>query len=449
MTGSSDIGAFDVHDAPAQGFCRDCDHVIDLPACDSASIERCPRCHSPRLVMAPGLFFLTIAHVDCDAFFANIEKRDRPELRNRPVAVGGVGKRGVVAAACYLARTWGIRSAMPMATARRLCPELVTLPPDREKYAREGARIAAMMRDITPLVERISIDEAFLDLSGTERLHGAPPALMLARLARRVERETGLTISIGLSFNKFLAKMASDLDKPRGFAVIAHAQAQNFLDALKIEDLWGVGAAAAQTLKRHGIATVKDLRERDRTWLLARFGKWGLHLHDLAHGIDRRPVVPHHEPKSISTETTFAEDVADAPSLKATLWHLSRKVMQRALKKGKGGHVVTVKVRLANFETHTAQTRLNEPTLLAGRIYAAALPLMERLRQGRACRLIGCGIAELVDMDEDMLTRSLDARTEKLARAELAMERLRKRFGAAAIDKGIGLSRQRPEKRKA
>ncbi len=444
MTGSSDTRILSERDAPVQGFCRDCDHILDLPGNSAASaMDRCPRCHSPRVVMAPGLFALTVAHVDCDAFFANIEKRDRPDLRDKPVVVGGVGDRGVVAAACYLARTWGIRSAMPMVTARRLCPDLVVLPPDREKYAREGARIAAMMHEITPLVERISIDEAFLDLSGTERLHGVPPALILARLARRVERETGLTISIGLSFNKFLAKMASDLDKPRGFAVIDREGAQDFLDGLKVEELWGVGPAAARTLKKHGITTVRSLRERDKGWLLARFGKWGLHLYEVARGIDPRPVVPYHEPKSISAETTFAEDVADARMLKATLWHLSRKVMKRALKKGKGGHVVMVKVRLADFETHTAQTHLNEPTLLAGRIFAAALPLMERLRQGRACRLIGCGIAELVDMDEAMLTRSLDARAEKQARAELAMERLRARFGSAAIDKGLGLSGKR------
>ncbi len=420
--------------SPLQALCRDCDATLE--GAPAARVTRCPACGSPRLVRARGLFDLAIAHVDCDAFFASIEKRDNPDLRHRPVVVGG-GKRGVVAAACYLARTHGIRSAMPMPIARRLCPDLVIIPPDREKYEAESARIRRLMEQLTPLVETVSIDEAFLDLAGTTRLHGAPPAVMLARLARRVERETGLTISIGLSFNKFLAKMASDLDKPRGFAVIAPDRAQAFLDALKVDDLWGVGPAAARALRMHGIETVAQLRERRREWLIARFGRFGAHLFDVARGRDPRPVTPEHPTRSISAETTFAHDIDSLATLEGTLWRLCRKVMRRALDKGLAGHVVTAKLRHADFETHTARTRLSEPTLLAHRLFDAARPLIARLHQGRPVRLIGIGLADLVPVAPEQLATSLDARAARSARAELAAEALRRRFGDAAIDHGI------------
>jgi DNA polymerase-4 len=394
-------------------------------------------------VRAPGLFRLSIAHVDCDAFFASIEKRDNPALRDRPVVVGG-DERGVVAAACYVARTYGIRSAMPMRTARRLCPHLVVIPPNREKYAAESARIRRLMERLTPLVEAVSIDEAFLDLSGTARLHGAPPAVMLARLARQVEAETGLTISIGLSFNKFLAKMASDLDKPRGYAVIAPETATAFLDRLKVRDLWGVGPAAARALKMHGIETVPQLRARSREWLTARFGRLGAHLHDLARGHDPRPVTPEHPTRSISAETTFARDITDPRQLEAALWKLCRRVMRRALEKGLAGYVVTAKLRHADFETHTARARLSEPALLAPRLYAAARPLLRRLHAGRPVRLVGVGIAELVPVTPEQLATSLDARAARGARAELAAEALRRRFGDDIIDRGIALAPAAP-----
>ena len=420
----------------AAGFCRDC----DAPASEGA--ERCSACGSPRLVIDPEVFELGIAHVDCDAFFASIEKRDRPELRDRPVVVGG-GRRGVVAAACYIARTWGIRSAMPVAHALRLCPDLVVIPPDKDRYAREGRKIREIMLRFTPLVEPVSVDEAFLDLSGTERLHGAPPAVVLARLARLVERETGLTISIGLSYNKFLAKMASDLDKPRGYSVISKAGARAFLDSLRVRDLWGVGPASAKALERHGIRSVRQLAGRDRGWLVARFGRLGAHLHDLARGHDPRPVTPEHETKSVSAETTFEEDVRALPELEGILWKMARKVMKRAMEKGLAGHVVTVKLRRADFVMHTASTRLDEPTLLAGRIFRAARPLLRRLHDGTPCRLVGVGISQLVEADERLLTSSLDERTAREARAELAAERLRRKFGDGAVDLGMGLSGRR------
>jgi len=414
----------------AGGFCRDCDAPV------MAGARRCPACGSPRLVSGAELFALTIAHVDCDAFFASIEKRDNPQLREMPVIVGG-GRRGVVAAACYVARTYGIHSAMPVGQAKKLCPDLVCIPPDKEKYATEGRKVRAIMRRFTPLVEPISIDEAFLDLSGTERLHGAPPAVCLAHMARMVEGELGLGISIGLSFNKFLAKMASDLDKPRGFAVISRCGARAFLDGLRVDELWGVGPAAARALAKHGVRTVPQLRAREHGWLIARFGKLGAHLHALARGLDTRPVTPEHETKSISSETTFDADIAALPRLEAILWRLCNKVMERGLRKGLAGHRVTVKLKRADFTTRTASAHMDEAAVLAGRIFAAARPLLHKLHGGGPCRLIGVGISSLVEADAATLTGSLDARAARAAKAELAAHDLRRKFGGRAADFGL------------
>ena len=420
----------------AAGFCRDCDSPV------RAAADRCPACGSPRLVTAPGLFDLAIAHIDCDAFFASIEKRDDPAIADRPVIVGG-GRRGVVAAACYIARAYGVRSAMPMTRALKLCPQAVVIRPDHDKYRRESARIAAILESATPLVEMASIDEAYLDLSGTETLHGAPPAVVCARLARRIEGEVGITVSIGLSFNKFLAKMASDLEKPRGFSVISRAQAADFLAGLKVEELHGVGPAAARALAREGILTVAQLRERDARWLMRRFGRLGAHLYNLARGIDERPVQPAHERKSISAEHTFEEDIAARDALERELWRLCRKVMRRALDKGLAGRVVTLKLRSADFTTHTAQTRLSEPVALAVHTFPAARRLLAKLHDGGPCRLVGVGISELVEMTPEMLAHSLDERAARKARAELAGEALRRRFGEDAVDFGLGLSARR------
>ncbi len=414
------------------GFCRDCDAPLPSPA------RRCPACGSPRVVVAAELFDLAIAHVDCDAFFASIEKRDDPALMDKPVIVGG-GRRGVVAAACYIARVYGVRSAMPMTRALKLCPEAKVIRPDHDKYRRESARIAAILESATPLVEMASIDEAYLDLSGTQTLHGAPPAVMCARLARRIEREVGITVSIGLSFNKFLAKMASDLEKPRGFSVITRAGAADFLRGLGVEELHGVGPAAARALAREGIVTVAQLRERDARWMMRRFGRLGAHLFNLAHGIDERPVQPEHERRSISAEHTFEEDIAAREALERELWRLCRKVMRRALEKGLAGRVVTLKLRHADFSTHTTQTRLSEPVALAVHVFPAARRLLAKLHDGGPCRLIGVGISDLVEMTPEMLAQSLDERAAKKARAELAGEALRRRFGENAVDFGLGM----------
>ena len=259
-------------------FCRDC-----LADTDDRAI-RCSACRSPRLVRHPEAASLSIAHVDCDAFYATIEKRDDPTIADKPVIVGG-GKRGVVAAACYVARTYGIRSAMPMFEARQRCPDAVVIKPNMAKYVQVGREVRKAMFDLTPLVEPLSIDEAFLDLTGTERLHGMCPAKVLARFAVKVECELGITVSIGLSANKFLAKVASDLDKPRGFAVLGQAEAPAFLAEKPVGFIYGVGAVSAAKLAADGFRTIADLQRADERDLMRRYGEEGARLWRLARGI--------------------------------------------------------------------------------------------------------------------------------------------------------------------
>jgi DNA polymerase-4 len=289
---------------PLPGFCRDCFSPV------GPKTARCATCGSPRLIRHPELFRLGIAHLDCDAFYAAIEKRDDPSLADKPLIIGG-GKRGVVSTACYIARTYGVRSAMPMFQALKACPEAVVLPPAMDKYAAVGRQVRALMLALTPLVEPLSIDEAFLDLSGTERLHGAPPAITLARLARRIETELGITVSIGLSFGKFLAKVASDLEKPRGLSVIGRAEAIAFLSDKPVSLIWGVGKAMQARLAEDGIRTVGALQRMDEKELVRRYGAIGLRLAQLSRAEDDRAVDPSGEMKSISAETTFDSDLAD------------------------------------------------------------------------------------------------------------------------------------------
>src|SRR6056297_1343283 len=338
-------------------LCRDC-----LTRFDDA--RRCPACGSPRVASHPELWDLSIAHMDCDAFYASVEKRDNPDLADKPVIIGG-GRRGVVSTACYVARIRGVRSAMPMFQALKLCPEAVVLKPRMEVYADVSRQIRAMMQDMTPDVEPLSLDEAFMDLTGTARLHGAPPAVMLARLIRRMRDELGLTGSIGLSHNKFLAKIASDLDKPHGFSVIGRAETADFLREQPVSLIWGVGEAARTALHAAGIRSFADLLRWDRTDLVARFGAMGDRLWHLARGQDRRRVTANAPVKSISNETTFSEDTADLDLLDGHLWRLSEKVADRAKARGLAGRVVTLKLKHSDHRILTRRQALREPTQLA------------------------------------------------------------------------------------
>lgn len=411
------------------GFCRDCRADAPEPA------VRCPACRSPRLLRHPRLLTLSIAHVDCDAFYATIEKRDNPDIADKPVVVGG-RQRGVVLTACYVARTYGIRSAMPIFEARRLCPQATFVRPDMEKYARVAKDIRALMAELTPLVEPVSIDEAFMDLSGTERLHGVPAAKTLAIFAERVEREIGITVSIGLASNKFLAKIASDLDKPRGFAVLADDEAAAFLAPRPVTQIFGVGKAAQARFAKDGIMTVGDLQRRGEHELTRRYGGEGARLYHLAHGRDQRPVRTGRETKSISAETTFDTDISAFRALELRLWRLAERVSARLKDKQLAGAAVTLKLKTANFRLRTRTQTLDRPTQLAARIFAASRELLQRETDGSKFRLIGVGLSSLIDANEADLTDLLDHRT---AEAERAIDRLRAKFGDDVVFRGLAL----------
>jgi DNA polymerase IV len=414
------------------GFCRDC--LEDLP--DRAL--RCPGCGSPRVARHAEIDRLAIAHVDCDAFYAAVEKRDDPSLNDKPVIIGG-GRRGVVATACYIARTFGVKSAMPMFEARRLCPHATVVPPDMAKYVRVGREVRALMLDLTPLVEPLSIDEAFLDLSGTERLHGRSPARSLAGFARAVEDEIGITVSIGLSENKFLAKLASDLDKPRGFSVLSQREAAAFLAPKPVTFIWGVGKQMGAALAHEGFRTIADLQRATETDLMRRFGTEGLRLARLARGIDARQVSPERETKSVSAETTFETDIAAFRTLERRLWGLSEKVSARLKAKEIAGATITLKLKTADFRLRTRARSLAAPTQLAAKIFAAGRDLLEREAQGTRFRLIGIGVSALGSPADADPADLVDPQGERSKAAEHAVDRLRAKFGRDAVVKGLAL----------
>ena len=415
-------------------LCRDCLSWFDKPPG-----LRCPKCAGARVLAHPELNRLGIAHLDADAFYAAVEKRDDPGLRDKPVIVGG-GRRGVVSTCCYIARVAGVRSAMPMFKALELCPDAVVVRPRMELYDAIGRDIRARMRALTPRVEPLSLDEAFLDLAGTDRLLGGPPALTMARLALEIEREVGVTVSIGLSHNKYLAKIASDLDKPRGFAVIGRAETLSFLESRPVRSIWGVGQALAERLEADGIRTNADLRKLDATELVARYGRIGRRLHDLASGIDNRRVNPDQPVKSISSETTFDEDIGDADRLIGHLWRLAVNTSDRAKTRRMGGCTIVLKLKTHAFRIVTRQARLPEPTNLAEVIYRMAEPMLLReLRQG-PFRLLGVGLSALADLPDGRPPARLFAdRSDGHARAEAATDSIRGRFGKNAIMRGRAL----------
>ena len=413
-------------------FCRDCFWT------GSQAVRRCPTCGSPRIVAHDELDTLAIAHMDCDAFYASVEKRDRPELRDRPVIVGG-GKRGVVTTCCYIARISGVRSAMPMFKALKACPEAVVIKPDFTKYRAESKRILGLAGTLTPLIQNLSLDEAWMDLAGTERLHGSIPALTLAKLQARIEAETGLTVSIGLAANKFLAKIASDLDKPRGFSVIGAAEAQSFLAPKKVGILPGVGPAMVASLEKAGYRTVGDLARADPKHLAERWGAHGLRLSQLATGRDARPVNPNEARKGISAETTFEDDLSALGDLEDKLAPLCEKVARQARAGGVAGRVVTLKLRATDFHIVTRRRTLAVPTQTARTLFAVGRELLaqEASRQagGQPWRLIGIGIADLVEADA--VEADFFAGEERRALAEERMvDQLRARFGADAVTSG-------------
>jgi DNA polymerase-4 len=413
-------------------LCRDCLTTFETGT-------RCPACLSPRVTSHPELFDLTIAHMDCDAFYASVEKRDNPELRDEPIIIGG-GKRGVVSTACYVARIKGVKSAMPMFQALKLCPEAIVIRPRMEAYAEASRAVRALMDELTPVVEPLSLDEAFMDLTGTARLHGAPPAVMLARLVKRMQSELGLTGSIGLSHNKFLAKVASDLDKPRGFSVIGKAETVEFLRPKPVRLIWGIGPAAQESLEAAGIRTFDDLSRWEVDALRQRFGGMGERLWHLARGEDARRVSAHTPIKSISNETTFYEDTADPDILDGHIWRLAEQVSARAKAREFAGNVVTLKLKRANHRLLSRQLALHQPTQLADTIYRTARSLFDQVGAEGPYRLLGVGISDLVpSADADREGDLLDPGAGRRADAERAADKIRAKFGKDAIVKGRAL----------
>ncbi len=413
-------------------LCRDC-------LCQFESGPRCPTCRSPRVMVHDELFSLSIAHMDCDAFYASVEKRDTPDLKDKPLIIGG-GRRGVVSTACYIARIRGVRSAMPMFRALELCPDAVVIRPRMDAYVQVSRQIRTMMEELTPAIEPLSLDEAFIDLTGTERLHGAPPAVMLARLTKRMRDELGLTGSIGLSHNKFLAKVASDLDKPHGFSVIGKAETGDFLRNKPVGLIWGVGQATRTALEAAGIRTFSDLLRWEKPDLVARFGAMGERLWHLARGQDKRRISSSSPIKSISNETTFFEDTRDQDILDGHLWRLSEKVSDRAKARSIAGRVVTLKLKRADHSLISRRLALRDASQLTDTIYRTARGLMDQVPGQAAYRLIGVGLSDLIpEKDADRSGDLLDPQASRRIGAEKATDEIRAKYGPEAILKGRAL----------
>ena len=412
-----------------QPLCRDCS------ARSSPGARRCHSCGSPRLLRHPALDRLAIAHLDCDAFYAAVEKRDNPALIDKPVIIGG-GRRGVVSTACYVARLSGVRSAMPMFKALEACPHAVVIKPDMAKYAAVGREVRERMLALTPLVEPLSIDEAFLDLSGTEQLHGGSPATVLVRLSREIERDIGISVSIGLSGNKFLAKIASDLDKPRGFSVIDPVDAPQFLASRPVSFIWGVGKSFSATLEADGFRTIADLQRADPLDLFRRYGASGQRLSKLSFGLDDRVVDPNGDRKSVSAETTFDDPISGRLALETIIWKLSEKVARQLKAEASAGRTVTLKLKTADFKLKTRSRRLPDPTALASRLDETARDLLGPEADGTRYRLIGVGLSDLVAADMADPNDLVEPRRDKERAAETAVDALRAKFGRAAIVSG-------------
>ncbi|WP_430258540.1 DNA polymerase IV [Neorhizobium sp. IRS_2294] len=421
------------------GFCRDCF------AEQKAEVRRCRACGSPRLVYHRELHDLTLAHIDCDAFYATIEKRDDPSLVDKPVIIGG-GKRGVVSTACYIARISGVRSAMPMFKALELCPDAVVIKPNMEKYVTAGRQVRQMMMELTPLVQPISIDEAFLELAGTQRLHHDQPSRILAKLAKRVESEIGISISVGLSYCKFLAKVASDLEKPRGFSVIGRAEAVEFLATRPVTTIWGVGRAFDATLEADGIRTIGQLQAMNEADLMRRYGTMGQRLYRLSRGIDDREVHLNDPAKSVSAETTFFDDISRHDDLVPIMRRLSEKVSKRLKSEDVAGQTVVLKLKTADFKSRTRNKRLEDPTQLADRIFRTGISMLERETDGTKFRLLGIGVTDLTDPARADPPDLVDVQAGRRAAAEAAMDKLREKFGAAAVETGYTFGDKRRDR---
>ena len=391
------------------------------------------------IISHPELLTLNIAHMDCDSFYASVEKRDYPELIDKPVIIGG-GRRGVVSTACYIARIRGVHSAMPMYRALKLCPDAVIIKPRMKLYAEVSLEIRKMMLELTPAVEPISLDEAFLDLGGTQRLHKKPPAVLLAELTNRIKNELGLTGSIGLSHNKFLAKVASDLNKPNGFSIIGKQETEKFLFNQPVNILWGVGAGTKEKLGAMGIRTLSDLLRWEESDFIRKFGTSGKRLKALASGKDNRRVMAERLIKSISNETTFRQDILKHEILIGHLWRMCEKVSDRAKSREIAGKVGVIKLKTDKHRLITRRLTFKEPTNMADRLFNALEPLLKSEIKEVKFRLLGVTLTDLCDQKYADLTGDLlDPNAQNREKAELATDKIRRKFGVNAIIKGRSL----------
>ncbi len=416
-------------------LCRNCEQMFE-------GVDTCTYCGSPIIISHPELAELNIAHVDCDAFFASVEKRDFPELRDKPVIIGG-GKRGVVSTACYIARIKGVHSAMPMFQAINICPDAVVVRPRPGVYSAVSKEIVALMKELTPQVETVSVDEAFLDFSGTMRLHKSPPAQLLIKMVNRIEHQIGITCSVGLSINKFLAKIASDLEKPKGFSMIGPKDINSVLGNKPLSIIPGVGKAFQKKLDKEGFYTFKDLQKESQQALEDKFGKFGTRLWHLARGKDDRTTKVTRAIKSISNENTFSQDISDYKRLEGYAWRLTEKVTDRAKNKGLIGKTVTLKLKQHNHKIHTRQASLTVPTNLATQIFPVVKNLLVPMVSLAPFRLLGIALSGLEsEAQAPLISQSmdLDADTITQASVERVSDELRKKFGPNALRKGISLN---------
>ena len=377
-----------------RALCRDCCEIVE------ATSATCELCGSARLRPHAEIAALTIAHIDCDAFYASVEKRDRPEIRDQPLIVGHAGGRGVVTTACYIARTYGVRSAMPMFKAIEACPHAVIIQPDMAKYKVVSNAIRGIFLAATDVIEPVSLDEAYLDLGEQHRHEGPTAASALAWIANRVVREVGITVSIGLAPNKFLAKLASEMQKPAGFSVIGQSEAERILAPMSVRKINGVGPATASRMEAMGLASIGDLQALGSQDIIARFGSFGRRLALYAHGHDDRQVTPSRPTKSISAEDTFARDIAAEHLLIAAAEPMVTRVASALTRKNLAGQTVVLKLKTSDFRIITRHMRLATPTQRADLIQQAATALIGREADGRTFRLIGIGMSDLHDAEK-------------------------------------------------
>ena len=410
-------------------ICRDC-YIV------SKEISKiCKKCHSPRTLSHKEISKLYIAHIDCDAFYASVEKRDNPTLKNKPVIIGG-GSRGVVSTACYIARTKGVKSAMPMFKAKELCPEAVVIAPNIKKYKNVSLEIREMMKKLTPVIEPISLDEAFLDLKGTYRLHKKVPALILVELVKDIKVKIGINVSVGLSFNKYLAKVCSDLDKPKGFSIIGKSEAISFLKDKPVNLLWGVGSKFKKRLNSEGIINIGQIQKMQDKELVKRYGAIGYHIYQLSRGEDNRKIESNRKIKSISHETTFQKDTNNKKELEKVLNNLSRKVSDRSKLLGVGGKTINLKLKTKDFKIITRSITFSDATQLHTRIFKNAKELLHDNINNSKYRLIGVGISELIEEKLCDLDSLIDIKSNNDKKIEVALSKLRNKFGDNIIVKG-------------